>query len=72
MIYRAEQHSLCLEDIANEKSSTITETLINDHKSFYSGERLTRIGLGFGLGALLVPAQMTSQNQQSYSAKEYI
>ncbi|MGM0384254.1 MAG: phosphatase PAP2 family protein [Thermodesulfobacteriota bacterium] len=82
MIYRAEQHRLCFllliifflfqstaiasEDIANEKSSTITETLINDHKSFYSGERLTRIGLGFGLGAILANTTIDNQIQKKY------
>jgi len=58
--------AIASEDIANEKGSAITETLINDYKSFYSCERLTRIGLGFGLGAILANTKIDNQIQEWY------
>ena len=45
--------AIASEDMANENGSTIFATLKNDYKSFYSVERLTRMGFGFGLGAIL-------------------
>ena len=31
---------------------SITRTIVSDYKSFYSGDRLIRIGIGFGIGAI--------------------
>ena len=50
----------------NEKSLLIAETVISDYKSFYSGERLTRIGFGFGLAALSANTKIDSRIQEWY------
>jgi len=47
------QISICLtESLASDSDNKIIETVINDYKSFYSGGRLLRMGIGFGIGAL--------------------
>ena len=61
------QHeALASEDIINGKGSTITGTLINDYKSFYAGERLIRMSLGFGLSALSANTNIDSEIQNWY------
>jgi hypothetical protein len=43
-----------------------TETVINDYKSLFSHERLTRIGFGFAAGALIANTNIDHQIQDWY------
>ncbi len=44
----------------------IIETVINDYKSFYSGDRLFRMGIGFGIGALYANTNIDHEIQNWY------
>jgi hypothetical protein len=48
------------------KLSAITQTVIDDYKSFYSIGRLTILGLGFGVGALAANTNMDHYIQERY------
>lgn len=51
----------CLADShVSETDNKILQTVINDYKSFYSGDRLLRMGIGFGIAAL--PANTSIDN----------
>lgn len=46
--------------------STITDTVINDYKSFYSAKRWIRIGICFGIGAVAANTNIDSNVQSWY------
>jgi len=61
-----QQEAFASEDVITGNGSTITGTLIDDYKSFYDSERLLRIGLGIGVGALSANTNIDKDVQDWY------
>lgn len=51
---------------SDENYLTIGEAVIRDYKSFYSLDRLTRLGIGFGVGAVGANTNIDTQVQNWY------
>ena len=56
------------EDAADTEEIGIAETIINDYRAFYSHERLTRMGLGFGAGAIVANTNIDRYVQDRYQS----
>ena len=54
------------EDAAGTEEIGIAETIVNDYRAFYSRERLTRMGLGFGAGAIVANTNIDRYVQNRY------
>ncbi|RMD69168.1 MAG: hypothetical protein D6819_07630 [Gammaproteobacteria bacterium] len=52
--------------VAHGDDRTPLETVKNDYRSFYAKERLLRLGIGFGLGAIAANTSMDQDFQEWY------
>lgn len=55
-----------VDEIPYTNSLTIAEAVVEDYTSFYSSDRLLRLGIGFGLGAIVANSDMDSNIQDWY------
>jgi hypothetical protein len=54
------------EEIPYQNSLTITEAIVEDYNNFYSSDRLLRLGIGFGVGAIVANSAIDANIQNWY------
>jgi len=61
--------ALAAEDTGNSPNSSISETVSGDYKNFYASDRLVRMGIAFGAGAIMANTNIDMSIRDWYQDK---